>query len=159
MVAPRGNQKNMHRLVHWLLLLSATVCSACDGPPSADSLKEWTPGDHHSADDDKVGAGQKGQVAAPPKAAAPKGSDIPQLVELAWRQQCTPCHGSLGKGDGQMGPMVGAKDLTSEELQSKATDDDLAAVIKNGKGKMPKSNLPDPVVFGLVARIRQLRGR
>jgi cytochrome c oxidase cbb3-type subunit 3 len=151
----------MRLVLQWFAVVCSTtvVCAGCEGAPSAESLKEWTPGDHHSADDNKVAAARPGQVAPVPKAAASNGSDIPQLVELTWRQQCTPCHGALGKGDGQMGPMLGAKDLTSEALQSKVTDDELAAVIKGGRGKMPKFNLPDPVVLGLVARIRQLRGR
>jgi cytochrome c oxidase cbb3-type subunit 3 len=139
------------------LLAIAAFAWACEGPPSAESLKEWGPLDHHSADDDKAAAARQGQAAPPAK--APKGSDIAQLVELTWRQQCTSCHGASGKGDGQMGAMVGAVDLTSEELQAKASDAELAAIIKGGKDKMPKFNLPDPVVMGLVARIRQLRGR
>jgi cytochrome c oxidase cbb3-type subunit 3 len=130
----------------FLLVLTA----ACEGPPSADSLKEWAPGDHHSADDDRAGS-----AAARQGAPAPKGSETAQLVELAWRQQCAACHGMMGKGDGPTGPMVQAPDLTS----TKATDAELAAIIKGGKGKMPKFDLPDPVVQGLVARIRQLKGR
>lgn len=127
---------------------------ACEGPPSAGSLKEWTPKDHHSNDDDK---GQQGQVAQGARQAP--GSDTPQLVELTWRQQCVTCHGPMGKGDGQMGPMLHAPDLTNDGLQAKATDAELAAIIKGGRDKMPPFNLPDPVIQGLVARIRQLRGR
>ncbi len=133
-------------------LAALWLLSACESPPSAESLKEWTPNDHHSADDDKAAAARQG-------AQAPKGNDTAQLVDLAWRTQCTTCHGAMGKGDGQMGPMVQAPDLTSEALQSKATDAELYAIIKNGKGKMPKFDLPDPVVQGLVGRVRQLRGR
>jgi cytochrome c oxidase cbb3-type subunit 3 len=129
------------------------LVAACEGPPSAESLQEWSAKDHHSADDDKAAAARQGAPAA-------KGSDVPQLVELTWRQQCTACHGAMGKGDGQMGPMVQAPDLTSDALQAKVTDAELAAIIKAGKGKMPKfDTLPDPVVQGLVARIRQVRGR
>ena len=128
---------------------------ACEQPPDADSLKEWGPGDHHSADDDKLNAGAQ---ASPSR--GPKGTDdTPQLVELTWRQQCVQCHGGMGKGDGQMGPMLQAPDLTRQEWQAKVTDADMAAVIKNGKNKMPKFDVPDPVIVGLVARIRSLRGR
>jgi mono/diheme cytochrome c family protein len=133
--------------------VSLVLLAACEGPPSADSLKEWSPGDHHSADDEK--AAQAGRQGAP----QPKGGDTGQLVELTWRQQCTSCHGPMGKGDGQMGPMLHAPDLTDATLQSKATDAELAAIIKGGKDKMPKFDLPDPVVAGLVARIRLLKGR
>ena len=133
------------------------MATACDQEPSPDSLKVWSPGDHHSSDDDKAASGMQ---AAPGQGQAQKGDQTAQLVELAWRQQCSSCHGSMGKGDGQMGPMVQAPDLTREDWQAKASDADIAAVIKSGRNKMPSfGTLPDPVVRGLVARIRQLRGR
>jgi mono/diheme cytochrome c family protein len=137
-----------------LLLLALPLVSGCEGPPSAGSLKEWSPGDHHSADDEKNAAlaGRQGPQ-------APKGGEVGQLVELTWRQQCTSCHGPMGKGDGQMGPMLHAPDLTDPALQAKATDAELATIIKGGKDKMPKFDLPEPVLEGLVARIRQLKGR
>ena len=55
--------------------------------------------------------------------------------------------------------MVKAADLTNEEWQAKVTDAQLAASIKNGKDKMPKFDLPDAVVAGLVLRIRATRGK
>jgi mono/diheme cytochrome c family protein len=116
-------------------------------------MPEWKPTDHHSSDDDQRQGqqGQPGQV--------PKGNDIPQLVDLTWRQQCTQCHGAMGRGDGQMGPMLHAPDLTSSDWQAKASDADILAIIKNGKDKMPSfAALPPPVLNGLVARVRQLRG-
>jgi mono/diheme cytochrome c family protein len=129
---------------------------ACESAPAADSLAEWRPSDHHSADDDKVAQqGASAQQAQGARQAT--GSDIPQLVELAWRQQCTTCHGPAGRGDGQMGAMLQAPDLTRDDLQAKMTDAEMAAFIKHGKDKMPAFNLPEPVLKGLVARIRQLR--
>jgi mono/diheme cytochrome c family protein len=139
----------------FLVLPLVLFLMGCESPPAAQSLKEWTPADHHSTEDDK--GTQTGQVAQGQRQAP--GSDVPQLVELAWRQQCIACHGPMGKGDGQMGPMLHAPDLTSEAVQAKASDAELAAIIKRGQGKMPSFNLPDPVLQGLVARIRQLRGR
>ncbi len=124
---------------------------ACERPPSAGSAKEWTPTDHHSQDDDRAQAAQ-GQ----PRGA--KGDDAAQLVEIAWRQQCATCHGTAGKGDGPMGAMMQAPDLTRAAWQTKTTDADIAAVIQSGRNKMPKFDLPDPVIRGLVARIRSLRG-
>jgi hypothetical protein len=59
-----------------------------------------------------------------------------------------------------MGPMVKAPDLTREDFQARATDSDIANVIKLGRGKMPKfDSLPEPALRGLVARIRSLRGK
>ena len=130
---------------------------ACEGPPSASSLNEWTPSDHHSADDDKMrtptGAQQKGA-----QERGPTTNNVGQLVELTWRQQCTTCHGETGKGDGQMGPMLQVRDLSNSDWQSKTTDAEIVSTIKNGKNKMPKFDLPEPVLAALVVRIRGLRG-
>jgi mono/diheme cytochrome c family protein len=135
-------------------VLFVALCGGCEGAPAAGSLKEWTPGDHHSSDDEKASGQQAAQGAR-----QPSGSDVPQLVELTWRQQCTNCHGPLGKGDGQMGAMLHAPDLTSADLQAKVTDQEMATIIKGGKDKMPAFNLPDPVLQAMVARIRLMRGR
>jgi hypothetical protein len=139
-----------------LLLCSAlgtlgALTSACDQAPSADSLPEWKPADHHSMDDN--GGATSGQ-----QAPGGKGGETAQLVDMAWKQQCTQCHGPMGRGDGQMGAMLHARDLTDPDWQSKVTDADIASSIKNGKNKMPKYDLPDPVLQGLVSRIRQLKG-
>jgi mono/diheme cytochrome c family protein len=161
------------------LVVGALGVLACDRPPQADSLQEWTPTDHHSTDDDKLAQGA--QMAAPrQQAAAAKGvrpqanpenagaagatgatgaTDMAQLVDLTWRQQCSTCHGAMGHGDGQLGPMVRAPDLTREEWQSRVTDGEIAATIKTGKGKMPNFDVPQLVLEGLVARVRAVRGR
>jgi mono/diheme cytochrome c family protein len=129
--------------------------SGCESPPSASSLQQWTPADHHSTDDDKLAA-VGAQRQAP---LANSGDGVAQLVDITWRQQCTNCHGPAGRGDGQMGPMLHAPDLTRVEWQSVVTDAELSATIKNGKNRMPKFDLPDVVLQGLVGRIRSLRGR
>lgn len=125
----------------------------CERPPAPESLKEWTPTDHRSQDDDKMA------TASQASSSAPRGSGDAQLVDIAWRQQCASCHGPTGRGDGQMGPMVQAPDLSRNDWQAKVTDAEMAATIKNGRNRMPKFDLPEPVVGGLVARIRTLRGR
>ncbi len=130
--------------------------AACDRPPSADSLKEWTSADHHSADDDRLSGGAAAAQQGPRQGPGGAASDVAQLVDLTWRQQCTSCHGPMGRGDGQMGPMVQAPDLTRADFQGQATDAAIAAVIKTGRNRMPRFDLPDPVVAGLVARIRAL---
>jgi cytochrome c oxidase cbb3-type subunit 3 len=137
-----------------LLLLASS--GACDRPPAPESLQEWSPADHHSVDDGRKGAPQpaSGQV---PADKAGTEDNVAQLVDLTWRQQCTTCHGSSGKGDGQMGPMVRAPDLTNGDWQATVSDADLAALIKNGKNRMPKFDLPAPVLAGLVAHVRALR--
>jgi hypothetical protein len=56
-----------------------------------------------------------------------------------------------------MGPMVRAPDLTNGDWQATVSDADMATIIKNGKNRMPKFDLPMPVIAGLVARVRALR--
>jgi cytochrome c oxidase cbb3-type subunit 3 len=55
--------------------------------------------------------------------------------------------------------MVQAPDLTRADWQAKVTDGEMAATIRNGKNRMPRFDLPDPVLRGLVARIRSLRSQ
>jgi mono/diheme cytochrome c family protein len=132
------------------LILSAlvAVCAlACDRAPPADGLKEWTAADH---DGEKKSANQ-----------GPKGDGggAPALVEITWRAQCASCHGPGGHGDGPQGAMFKASDLSRAEWQDKIKDDEIAGVIVNGKGRMPKFELPPEVVKGLVVRVRSFRGK
>jgi len=136
------------------LALAVTAgLAACDRAPSADGLKEWAPSDHDG--EKKATANQ-----------APKGdggagglNPATALVELTWRNQCLSCHGPEGRGDGPQGAMFKAADLGREDWQSKVTDQEIAATIANGKGRMPKFELPDEVLKGLVTRVRSFRGQ
>jgi cytochrome c oxidase cbb3-type subunit 3 len=141
-----------------LALALAAGVAACDQAPSADGLPEWKPSDHHSVDDN-AGGGASGQQ-APAGGSNAAGNDTAQtaqLVEMAWRQQCTLCHGAMGRGDGPNGPLFHPRDLSDPQWQATVSDADLASSIKNGKNRMPKFDLPDPVLQGIVARIRMLK--
>ena len=143
-------------LIASVALAAFLSTSACDRPPSGDT-KEWTPADHDRAED-KQRISQGGQpVAAGGASAAQQSADA--IVEATWKQQCTTCHGGFGKGDGPNAPMFKPADLTLEAWQSKVSDAEIAAVIRNGKGKMPKFELPDAILQGVVARIRFYRGK
>ena len=100
-----------------------------------------------------------GQQPQPANSGAAKLNMQQQLVETAWAQTCSACHGPLGKGDGPQGSLVKAPDLTSPEWQAKVTDEEIAARIRSGKGLMPPNDLPDSTIKGLVARIRALKGQ
>ena len=126
---------------------------ACEQPPAAESLKVWTREDHHSADDDRPAP-----KPADPAARTDPAAGATQLVDVTWRQQCASCHGVLGRGDGPMGPMVHAPDLARSDWQAKVSDAEIASTIRTGRNKMPRFDLPDPVLQGLVARIRSLAG-
>lgn len=134
------------------LVVLCVALGACHRPPSSEGLREWTADDHDRGPDDNKtapqGQGPKGDAGGPAV-----------IIEATWRTQCAPCHGPVGKGDGPQGAMFKAPDLTREDLQASRKDEDLAAAIREGKGRMPKFDLPEPVVSGLVARIRASRGR
>jgi mono/diheme cytochrome c family protein len=149
---------NASTLALFALFALLTALAACDQPPSASSLRAWTKEDHHPSDDDKLAAGAQAPGAARRDDDGGRTEDA-QLVDLAWRQQCTSCHGPLGHGDGQMGAMLRAPDLTRADWQSRVADAEIATTIRNGRNKMPRFDLPEPVLKGLVARIRSLRAR
>lgn len=132
-----------------LALATAAAAAACDRAPSPTGLKEWTAQDHDGAQK-QPSAGQ-----------APRGDGgggaAAALADVAWKQQCAACHGVGGRGDGPQGPMFKAPDLTAADLQSRNTDAQLAATIKNGKGRMPAFALPDDTIAGLVGKIRSFR--
>jgi cytochrome c oxidase cbb3-type subunit 3 len=130
----------------WILILVLAGSGACDRPPSSDGVKEWTPADHD---------GEKGAGATSRQGARQVGAGgAPALVEITWRNQCASCHGFGGKGDGPQGAMFKPPDLTA----STSDDATLLATIKNGKGRMPKFELPDDVAEGLAVKVKSLRG-
>ncbi len=135
-----------------LALVLVPAMTACDRAPSADGLKDWTPQDHEG-EKRAPGANQgaKGDAGA--------GSAAATLADLTWRQQCSSCHGPAGHGDGPQGAMFKAPDLSREDWQSKVKDEEIAATIANGKNRMPKFELPEEVLRGLVGRVRSFRGR
>jgi mono/diheme cytochrome c family protein len=130
--------------------------AGCDSPPAAADLREWTPQDHDQREE-KERAAAGAQTA--PAGSGSKEDGLRAFVETTWRNQCATCHGLVGHGDGPNGPINKATDLTKDEWQSSMTDPQIAASITNGKGKMPRFDLPPNVLAGLVARIRAVRGR
>ena len=116
------------------------------------------PNDHHSRDDDRARPpGANSAASADP---ADRNRQLAQLIEFAWHQQCSQCHGPTGKGDGPSGPMVETPDLTREQWQAKVSDSEIVSIIRSGRGKMPRFDLlPDVVLRGIVSRIRSTRAR
>lgn len=148
---PNPPQPSPRRSGNPLALVLLVTCglgtAACQGPSD---VREWRPEDHDQPASQPQGQGPR------PKAAATDGAD---LVEVAWGRNCAPCHGARGAGDGPQGPMMRAPDLTRADWQDKATDEEIAQVIRNGRNKMPKFDLPPAVVEGIVRRIRANRAR
>ena len=75
-----------------------------------------------------------------------------------FKTNCVLCHSADGSGDSPTGKALKAKDLRSDEVQTKS-DDDLATTITKGHGKMPAfgSKLSPDVIKSLVTYIRALK--
>jgi len=92
----------------------------------------------------------------PAASSAPIVPGFEDVTLVAWKQNCTPCHGAVGRGDGPRGPMLKATNLSDPTWQSSVTDERIAEVIKRGKGAMPPFNLPDGTIANLVKLVRML---
>src|ERR1700675_112664 len=78
--------------------------------------------------------------------------------ETLYKTKCAVCHGADGKGETTVGKANKVRDLGSADVQ-KQSDDELAGIIGNGKGKMPayaKSLKPEQIK-DLVAFLRSLK--
>lgn len=84
------------------------------------------------------------------------GHGLDDVTIVAWQQNCTSCHGALGRGDGPQGPMVHAADLSRPDWQATVSDDAIATTIRHGRGRMPAFNLPDATIQSLVRLVRML---
>jgi cytochrome c6 len=75
-----------------------------------------------------------------------------------YKSKCSMCHAPDGTGSTPAGKAMKATSFTSAEAV-KATDADLIAATKNGKGKMPAyaGKLTDPQIKSVVAYIRTLQ--
>jgi cytochrome c6 len=74
-----------------------------------------------------------------------------------FKTKCAVCHGPDGSGSTPMGQRMKVRDLRSPEVQ-KQTDDELAAIITNGKPPMPAygKSLAPADVRQLVAYLRSM---
>jgi mono/diheme cytochrome c family protein len=135
-----------------LALTILLACTACESSP--EDLREWRASDH-----DHTSEPGNDQVEVPPD-----GGPTPELAAhgldevtiVAWQQNCTRCHGTIGRGDGPQGASVRASDLTDATWQRSVKDEQIARTIREGRGMMPPFGLPDSTISGLVRLIRLL---
>jgi cytochrome c oxidase cbb3-type subunit 3 len=148
---PRARAFGFWRASRCLLAVSALALAACN--ERAPDLREWRASDHDHTDNPG-----NDQVQVDPKAVA--SATIPGLEDVtivAWSQNCTQCHGQLGRGDGPRGPMLKATNLSDPAWQSRVTDEQIAATIKLGRGAMPSfQQLPDVTIANLVKLVRMM---
>jgi mono/diheme cytochrome c family protein len=129
-------------------LLVATF--ACSQRPA--DTREWRPSDHDHTENPG-----SDQVQVDPKdAGTPAVPGLEDVTIVAWEQNCTQCHGQLGRGDGPRGPMLKATNLSDPAWQGSVTDQQIAATIKLGKGNMPAFKLPDVTIVNLVKLVRMM---
>lgn len=142
------------RLSVFVVLCGLSI-AGCDKKDPA-KLREWSPSDH-----DNQGEPQPGQV----DTSKPRPANMPSLekygindvVLATWKQNCVPCHGVIGRGDGPQGVALRPRDLTDPNWQRVAIDSEIAYSIKKGRGKMPAfAQIPDETVSGLVRLVRML---
>lgn len=143
-------QRYFARVLCVPLALWALLLCGCDS--QAADLREWKPSDHeHPA---KPSQGQVDVSDASTNPLAQHG--VSEVSLIAWRQNCVRCHGIVGRGDGPQAAMYSPPDLTAAQRQAQLSDADILGVIKQGRGKMPGFNLPQPTLEGLVRLIRLL---
>ena len=143
----RASAFGLRRAILPILWLSALGCNS----RGAD-VREWRASDHDQND-----SPGKGQAQVDPKAqTAPAVPGLEDVTLVAWSQNCTPCHGELGRGDGPRGPMLKATNLSDPAWQQARTDQDIAKAIKLGRGAMPAFNLPDTTIVNLVRLVRMM---
>ena len=75
----------------------------------------------------------------------------------AYKQKCVTCHGADGKGETPAGKAMKVKSFADPDVV-KMSDDQLAGIIENGQGKMPKygSSMKPDQIKAMVAYIRTL---
>jgi mono/diheme cytochrome c family protein len=75
-----------------------------------------------------------------------------------FKAKCAMCHGADGSASTGMGKSMGLKPLSSPEVQN-MSDADMAALIANGKGKMPafKGKLTDAQISDVVKYVHTLK--
>jgi mono/diheme cytochrome c family protein len=121
----------------------------CNETPA--DLRPWRPSDHDHTENPN-----SDQVQVTDAGSSEPGHGLDDVTIVAWQQNCTSCHGPLGRGDGPQGPMVHAADLSRSDWQATVTDDAIATTIRQGRGRMPGFNLPDATIQRLVQLVRML---
>jgi mono/diheme cytochrome c family protein len=131
----------------WLLVGAFLVLSCRGreertiGPTTA---KVTVPSDPESGEPERVGPAEAG------------GGD-PARGKAVYEASCVSCHGPDGAGRTPMGQMMRAGNLTDAAVHARLSDGQMAAVVKNGKGRMPSFDLADEQLRDVVAYVRSLK--
>jgi len=104
-------------------------------------------------------SGTQTQTLTPPPADTTMASAVDEGAKI-YAEKCSVCHGPNGKGDGPGGAALNPKprDHTNGAYMNSRTDDELLAVIHNGKGAMPawKGVLTEEQMHAVLKHVRSL---
>ncbi len=96
-------------------------------------------------------------VGCTPSTTSSDSVDRPIDASRLFQRQCAVCHGALGQGDGPNASLNQAPSLASAEFHANNSNEDIALVIREGRGLMPPwSHLGDAQIDALVAFVRTL---
>jgi mono/diheme cytochrome c family protein len=133
-----------------LILLGLTACQ--EAP-----LREWRPDDHGHA---QPRPGEEGRAAPTEDSAPVSPEEAEARATLAlWNVTCATCHARDGRGGGPgLPPVAKVPDLTDPAFGSTRSDEQLTAIIRDGKGFMPAfgPQLGVEGVKAMVAHVRKL---
>lgn len=106
------------------------------------------------------GKPQDGGTQTPPATGGVTVAKAPdaEAGKKVFETYCVTCHGTGGKGDGPAGKALNQppRDFTNFNIMSGLTDDQLKAIIKNGKGGMPpwSATLKDEDIANVLFFVR-----
>ena len=106
------------------------------------------------------GKPQGGGTQTPPATGGTTAAKAPdaEAGKKVFETYCVTCHGTGGKGDGLAGKTLNPppRDFTDFNVMSGLTDDQLKAIIKNGKGGMPpwSATLKDEDIANVIFYVR-----
>jgi cbb3-type cytochrome c oxidase subunit III len=81
-------------------------------------------------------------------------------AKALFEKNCAKCHGKDGRAKTFRGKVTGARNLTDEAWQAKASDEQIKSAIKTGPDEMPafEGKLSEAEIDALLAYVRKFRG-
>jgi mono/diheme cytochrome c family protein len=130
------------------LLLVLLPLAACESRVTP--TREWQASDH----------GQPAQAdpLRTPTPAAPEEGGTERAADALFNVSCASCHGRDGRGQGPgRPPGATVPDFTPTAFQAQRSDEQLAEVIRTGRGLMPPfgKQVNEQGISALVARVRR----
>ena len=140
--------RTLSQCVAVALCLCSPLLSACSSRVTPQ--REWLPSDHGQPIDP--------DPSRTPAAAEPEEGGPERAADALFSVSCASCHGRDGRGRGEQRP-PGAQmpDFTDQGFQAQRSDEQLRAVIRDGRGLMPpfSKQLNEQGLSVLLDRVRR----